>query len=196
LSVFPATIARATETPVPKDMTQSAQNEGENMADNNNDIAAAQEDAKAAREKLAAYEAKERARVESKLALLPEESRERVKKLGDKLELADWADFVDAEVSRANNDDAMPPMFTPGARRGRGDDGIRQLHPKSEEILDQLGVDTGAGRAASVVKEGNSGKFFVPPTSLVRILKSRITQPTRMNAENLEKVLKSGKYYR
>ena len=152
---------------------------------------------------LSEFEGRERARVDTMLATLGDESRARLEKYAQKLSLADYAGLVAEEATRlgaagaagaSEGDGYAPPPASPGGRRQTT---AKALHPKTEEILDMLGVNPTVGRELVNCERDPGDKwrarFVYPAKALVAALKERVTHPVRMNAENLAAVVKAGK---
>jgi hypothetical protein len=151
-------------------------------------------------------EARARQRVEKMAEGLPEDAQARVAKFKDKLSLADWSEMVEDEVARGGGSsigaddtgDDFPQPANPGGRRNPKD--MNQLHPKTEEILDNLGQDLRVARelVTKVRDPGDKWKarHVYPVKGLVNTLKERVMQPTRMNEENLKAVIARGKLFR
>ena len=162
----------------------------------------AEKRAKDAERRAEAAEKRIRDRIDERFQTLDSETRTKLEPFRSDLSIDRWEQLVDLEVSRMggnrdtddSNRGGTPPAQPAGAgRRNHGKDG-RELHPKSVEILDELGVETDAARKVLEVEtetEGGvkRGRFVYPPKKLKKHLKERALKPVLMDDETRRKML-------
>lgn len=158
--------------------------------------------AKEATKRAEAAEKRIRERIDKRFETLESSTRERIAKYRDRLSIEDWETMVEEEAERmapgGGDDDnpiaGAPPAQPAGAgRRNHARDG-RELHPKSQEILDTLGIDTEPARKAIVVdteREGGvvRGRFVYPQTKLRKMIRERALMGPLLSDDERRKLL-------
>lgn len=116
---------------------------------------------------LKAFEKSTKERADKLLLKLPDDRKAKVEKWKDKLSLADWTSMIEDEMStpedKGDDDDDRPrvPGGTPSGGGGGKGNGVRELNPKSADILDQLGINTQHGQQALAKPKGGGNVHFV-----------------------------------
>ena len=118
---------------------------------------------------LKSFEKSTKERADRLLAKLDDAKKERVERYKDKLPLADWVTMIEEEIEMgaSGGDDSVgekkPPVpgGTPSAG-SRQNNGMRELQPKSLEILEQLGVNPESGQRLLVRKDTAGNAHFLP----------------------------------
>jgi hypothetical protein len=145
-------------------------------------------------------ETRYRSRIEARVATLPKDVQDRLGEFKDALSADKWEKLVDMEFERVGAADVegegIPPAGTMGGRRHHPSADGRKLHPKSVEILAELGVDTTAAKTvldAVVENEGGQrkGRFVYPQQLLKKQLKARAAEPQQLTIENYNRIFKN-----
>lgn len=153
----------------------------------------------AALQRAEAAEKRIRDRIDERYKKLPDDVRKTIAEFKDSLSLEQWERMVDLESSRMPSHDeepmpGSPPALPAGAgRRNHARDG-RELHPKTAEILEALGVDGEPARkvldAQTEVEGGvKRARFVYPPAKLKAHLRERALKPVLLSEENRRKIL-------
>lgn len=152
-----------------------------------------------------AAEKRIRDRIDARFQKLPDDVRKTIGEFQDTLSIDQWEKMVDMEYGRMGNanptdDDTptggAPPAAPAGAgRRNHAADG-RDLHPKTREILEQLGVDDHVARKVIVAETETEGgvrkaRFVYPPLKLKKHIRERSLAPTLLTEENRRKIIDS-----
>ena len=115
---------------------------------------------------LEVFEKSTQDRAERLLDKLSDESKAKVEKYKDKLSLSDWATMVEEEVEAMDgaggktvDEGTRIPGGTPSAG-GKRRTGGRELLPKTETILEQLGVNPEHGRQLRATEKTGGNVHF------------------------------------
>lgn len=135
-------------------------------------------------------------RINARFEKLPKDVREKIAPFKDHLPVAQWEQMIDMEGGRsADNSGGGDPTPNPrgGGRRSHKQAGApRDLHPRSIEILDDIGEDYELARHLIDVEKdpenpGNA-RFVYPQKKLRKHLKERSLRPLLLTEENRRKI--------
>ncbi len=157
-------------------------------------LAAREKELAAERDRIAAFEKREKEAAKVIFDALPDAEKEAAKLLSEKLSPADYADYLRARQAAVSTVVA-PPGGTPGKQTGGKK--LRELHPETREVLSDIFADPSVHRTGQYLEvEPTDGgkKFTMNVKRFVQSMRARSQMGAVQNwsTEHVDKVLGVG----
>lgn len=123
------------------------------------------------RERLAAFEEREKKMAKALYDRLSDSEKESAKVLEGKLSVADYVDYLQVRIGAGGDGGIAPPGGTPG--KVTGGKKLRELHPETREVLDDTYANETVARVGAHLEKQVGDKFTLDKKRFVNAIRAR-----------------------